>query len=386
LNPYQATYQGGWDVFVTKLSSFGNTLIYSTYLGGGDEDEGSGIAVDGSGYAYVTGFTHSTDFPTLNPYQTDQDYCDAFVTKLSSTGASLIYSTYLGGGSGDVGYAIAVDGSGYAYVTGMTLSSNFPILNPYQTTLQTYYDAFVTKLSSSGNSLIYSTYLGGGDYDAGRAIAVDGSGYAYVTGETWSSNFPTLNPYQTYPGDGGGNAFVTKLPSSCAGLIYSTYLGGGSNDAGQSIAVDGSGYAYVTGWTSSINFPTLNPYQTFQTSGGGGAFVTKLHAYPAMDVSDEMTPVSLPEKAALDQNYPNPFNPSTVIGFDLPKPSLVSLDIIDVLGRKVTTLINEHLTAGSKRVQWDGRDNTGAEVASGVYFYRLQIGDHVEVKKMVLLK
>ena len=104
------------------------------------------------------------------------------------------------------------------------------------------------------------------------------------------------------------------------------------------------------------------------------------------DVSDEMTSVSRPEKVALDQNYPNPFNPNTEIGFDLPKSSFVSLDIFDVLGRKVTTLIYEHLTAGSKRVQWDGRDNTGAEVASGVYFYRLRTGDHVEVRKMVMLK
>jgi peptidoglycan hydrolase-like amidase len=128
----------------------------------------------------------------------------------------------------------------------------------------------------------------------------------------------------------------------------------------------------------------------------GGYFTTegnKVSAYLARwtkqdpdDVSDEMTPVSLPEKPALDQNYPNPFNPNTEIGFDLPKPSFVSLDIYDALGRKVSALINERLTAGSKRVQWNGTDNTGAEVASGVYFYRLRTGDHVEVKKMVLLK
>ena len=129
----------------------------------------------------------------------------------------------------------------------------------------------------------------------------------------------------------------------------------------------------------------MNPFQD-AIKAANDAFVTKLYFDTRGDVSDEMTPVSLPEKPALNQNYPNPFNPSTEIGFDLPKSSFVSLDIYDVLGRKVTTLINEHLAAGSKRVQWDGRDNAGAEVASGVYFYRLRTGDQVEVKKMVLLK
>jgi hypothetical protein len=286
-NSFQ-TDQIGYDVFVTKLSGSGNSLIYSTYLGGGGGDYGLGIAVDGTGNAYVTGITMSTNFPTLNPYQTtfQGGNYDAFVTKLSSLGNSLIYSTYLGGGGDDSGFDIAVDGSGNAYVTGYTYSYNFPTVNPFQSTLHdgTFggSDAFVTKLSSFGNSLIYSTYLGGGDitgihaFDFGLGIAVDGSGYAYVTGYTECSNFPTLNPYQTY--QGGTDVFVTKLSNSGASLIYSTYLGGGSPDYGLGIAVDGSGNAYVTGWTGSTNFPTLNPFQS--TSHGGypdkDAFVTKL--------------------------------------------------------------------------------------------------------------
>ncbi|MCK4857459.1 MAG: SBBP repeat-containing protein, partial [candidate division Zixibacteria bacterium] len=168
------------------------TLVYSTYLGGGSDERGEAIAVDGSGNAYVTGYTFSSDFPTENPYQTNQggDY-DAFVTKLNSSGNSLIYSTYLGGGSGDHGYGIVVDGSGNAYVTGTTLSSDFPTQNPYQATNQGGWDVFLTKLSSSGNSLIYSTCLGGGNEDYGIGIVVDGSGNAYVTGYTYSSDFPT---------------------------------------------------------------------------------------------------------------------------------------------------------------------------------------------------
>ncbi len=281
-NPYQ-TDQAGTDVFVTKLSGSGNSLIYSTYLGGGDDDAGCGIAVDGNGCAYVTGSATSSNFPTLNPYQTtfQGGYDDAFVTKLSSSGNSLIYSTYLGGGDYDEGFGIAVDGSGNAYVTGVTQSTGFPTMNPYQTTFQGgYCDAFVTKFSSSGNSLIYSTYLGGEDGDYGFGIAVDGSDNAYVTGDTWSLDFPTSNAYQsTFQGADdyyGGDAFVTALSSSGNNLIYSTYLGGVGGDGGSGIAVDGNDNAYVTGMTTSSNFPTLNAYQVTFQGGYSDVFVTKI--------------------------------------------------------------------------------------------------------------
>jgi PKD repeat protein len=273
-NPYQMTFQGGlYDVFVTKLSSAGNSLIYSTYLGGGSKDIGNDVAVDANGNAYVTGVTTSINFPTLNPYQTGGG---VFVTKLSSSGSSLIYSTCLNGGSG---LGIAVDGSSNAYVTGFTQSSNFPTQNPYQATLQGSGDAFVTKLSSSGDSLVYSTYLGGSSFERGLGITVDGGGNAYVTGITSSPNFPTQNPFQGTP-SGGYDVFVTKLSSSGNSLIYSTYLGGGNYESGSHIAVDGSGNAYVAGYTLSSDFPTLNPYQaTYQGGGsefGGDAFVSKL--------------------------------------------------------------------------------------------------------------
>jgi hypothetical protein len=269
LNSYQ-TNQVDKDVFVAKLSSSGNSLVYSTYLGGNGHESGYDIAVDGSGAAYVTGYTTSADFPTLNPYQTDQGSWDAFVTKFSSAGNTLAYSTYLGGSAEDDGYGIGVDASGAAYVTGYTYSSDFPIANPYQIN-QVGNDVFVTKLSSSGNSLVYSTYLGGSGEEWGFDIAVDGSGAAYVTGYTASTNFPTFNPYQT--DQGWDDVFVTKLSSSGNNLAFSTYLGGSSSDQGDGIAVDGSGAAYVTGGTYSADFPTLNAYQTDQ--GDWDAFVIK---------------------------------------------------------------------------------------------------------------
>jgi hypothetical protein len=289
LNPYQATFQGGdWDIFVTKVSSSGNALIFSTYLGGGGDEEALAIALDNIGSAYVTGGTISSDFPTMNPYQTYQGGYDAFVTKFSSSGNSLIYSTYLGGGGEEEGKDIVIDGGGYAYVTGFTGSSDFPTVTPYQATLQGNADVFVTKLSISGNSLIYSTYIGGGDRDIGCGIAVNGSGFAYVTGWTTSSDFPTSNPYQS-TSQGGLDVFATKLGSSGNSLIYSTYLGGADYDLGNGNAVDGNGNAYVTGWTGSSDFPTLDPYQADQTSYD--AFVTKLHfnAAPVVTPLQDLT-------------------------------------------------------------------------------------------------
>ena len=292
-NGYQETFQGGpCDVYVTKLSSAGNSLIYSTYLGGSDTDEGHDIAVDGNGSAYVVGSITSTDFPTVNWYQTNQDEFDGFVTKLSVDGNSLIYSTYLGGSYIDYARAVAVDTSGAAYVTGMTVSADFPTEGGYQTD-QGSTDAFVTKLSAAGNSLVYGTYLGGSSSDQGGDICVDGSGSAFVTGSTSSTDFPIQSAYQTH--QNGTDVFVTRLNTAGDSLIYSTYLGGDGGEFCHGIALDASGAAYVTGHTSSDDFPTENGYQqTFQGEAYDG-FVAKF-AFDwigAVDYSAGSMPVSI---------------------------------------------------------------------------------------------
>jgi hypothetical protein len=284
LNQYQ-TNKPQYDVFVTKLDptqSGTASLLYSTYLGGGSHEYGCGIAVDDYGNIYVTGDTYSTDFPTLNQYQSDpgDGLSNVFVSKLDSTQsgtASLLYSTYLGGGSYEIGYGIAVDGNGHIYVTGYTESTDFPTLNEYQKK-QSISDGFVTKLDptkSGADSLLYSTYLGGASSDRGFGIVLDDNGNAYVTGYTRSTDFPTLNHYQTY--QGGTDVFVTQLDPGQSGadsLLYSTYLGGGGNDMGNGIARDGNGHIYVAGNTLSSDFPTLNEYQKKQSYHDG--FVTKL--------------------------------------------------------------------------------------------------------------
>jgi hypothetical protein len=270
----------GFDAFVAKLNASGSALVYSTYLGGSGGDGGSGIAVDSAGNVYVTGGTSSTDFPvTPGAFQTTYGgNGDAFVSKINATGSALVYSTYLGGSGiyGDSGSSIAVDSSGNAYVIGVTSSTDFPTMNPFQPAFGGSLEAFVTKINPTGSALVYSTYLGGSGEDAGNGIAVDSAGNAYVTGLTRSINFPTMNPLQpTYRGR--DDAFVTKLNPSGSALVYSTYLGGTKQDYGGTIAVDSLGNAYVTGVTSSTDFPTMNPFQP--TLGGfyGNAFVTKLN-------------------------------------------------------------------------------------------------------------
>jgi hypothetical protein len=277
---FQTTSGGGLDAFVTKLNPTGTALIYSTYLGGSDFDRGSGIAVDPSGNAYLTGSTNSTDFPTTaGAFQTAFGGSqDGFVTKLNPTGTALIYSTYLGGSDLDLGSGIAVDSSGNASLTGLTNSTNFPTTaGAFQTTSGGGLDAFVTKLNPTGTALIYSTYLGGSGTDNGNGIALDSSGNASLTGFTDSTDFPTTaGAFQTTLG-GSGDAFVTKLNPTGTALIYSTYLGGSGDDEGSGIAVDSAGNAYLTGLTASTNFPTTPG--AFQTTFGGGfdAYMTKLN-------------------------------------------------------------------------------------------------------------
>ncbi|HET9401208.1 MAG TPA: SBBP repeat-containing protein [Candidatus Acidoferrales bacterium] len=300
-NSIQAAFAGGGDdVFVAKLNPTGNALIYSTYLGGGNSDFAGGIAVDSAGNAYVAGTTASLNFPTHNPIQAagggtcgtapNTFACgDAFIAKLDSTGSTLVYSTYLGGGGDDQGAGVALDSGGNAYVVGSTSSLNFPTANALQSVPgagtcgsapNTFpcYDAFVTKLNAAGSALVYSTYLGGNGDETGSAIAVDSTGSAYVTGTTFSPNFPTSHPLQAVFAGGDGDAFVAKLSAAGSSLVYSTYLGGTADDSGRGIAVDSSGNAYVTGGTDSHDFMTVNPYQAAFGGGPSDVFFAKLNS------------------------------------------------------------------------------------------------------------
>ncbi len=275
-----AHYGGGAsDGFVTELNSAGNSLVYSTYLGGSGTDIGYGIAVNGSG-ATVTGSTSSANFPITTAacaVCTGGGTSDAFVTQVNLTGTALAYSTYLGGAGEDVGYGIALDSRSNAYITGYTKSANFPTLSAAQPTIGVDYDAFVTAINPTGTALLYSTFLGGSDQDYGIGIAVDSGKNAYMVGSTSSSNYPfTSGVLQTASG-GEYDVIVTKLTPGGA-LSYSTFVGSSGDDYGLAIAVDSLGNAYIAGDTASTNFPTTFDALQNTTTGPFNIFVAQINS------------------------------------------------------------------------------------------------------------
>jgi hypothetical protein len=295
VSPFQASLgaPGAINSFVAKLNAAGSALMYSTYLGGSSRDFLAAMAIDSAGEVFVVGHTYSSDYPLASPFQATFHGAgdggtiepDAFLTKLNATGTALVYSTYLGGSSLEYANGVAVDSAGEAFVVGGTSSTDFPTASPLQATLSGTEDAFVTKFNVAGSALMYSTYLGGSDFDIGSAIALDSAGEAFVGGTTQSTNFPTVSPFQAAFGGGAQDAYISKFNATGSALVYSTYLGGSSNDVSAAIAVDSLGEAVVVGHTASTNFPTalaIQPAFGGDSSpvdvGGGDAFVTMLTA------------------------------------------------------------------------------------------------------------
>ncbi|HKC88536.1 MAG TPA: SBBP repeat-containing protein, partial [Blastocatellia bacterium] len=264
----------GSDAFAAKVNTSGSAFVWLTYLGGADNDDARGVTVDKDGAAYITGVTSSLNFPTAAPFQAASGGgSDAFVTKIDPAGSALVFSTYFGGLSADLGQGIAVNDARQVFITGSTLSLNLPVKNALQPSIGGSSDAFVAKFNAAGSALEYSTWLGGTGNDSGGAIAVDGAGNAYVTGNTASVNFPLADAPQTQLR--GTDAFVAKLNPGGSALVYSTFLGGAGSEVGNAIAVDSAGNAYVVGNTGSQDFPLVNPLRP-ALSGGVDAFIAKL--------------------------------------------------------------------------------------------------------------
>jgi hypothetical protein len=283
-------------------------LVYSTYLGGSGDDQASGIAIDSVGNVYVAGSTDSTDFPLATPGSLSGGNPHVFIAKLDATGSNLIYADYLGGNGQDYGYALALDATNNVYVTGSTASSNFPTVNAFQGTYPGSSNAFLTKISADGSSLLYSTYFGGNSSDVPSAVAVDAAGDMIIAGYTYSTNLPVANAYQSsvsanLGGMYGNYGFLTKFSPDGSSLVYSTYFGGGSNvplncggtpcwtppaSAIAGMALDTTGNAYVTGTTNTYDFPvTAGSYQTtnsLQQSGQVG-FVSKFSSLGSLQYS-----------------------------------------------------------------------------------------------------
>jgi hypothetical protein len=265
------------DAFVMKLDPTGTRTLYLTFLGGSAYDSARAIAVDSEGNAYVAGITNSTNFPVVGALQgSSGGPPDAFVVKLNASG-QIVYSTYLGGSGADYGFGIAIDSTGAAYVSGQTTSINLPTTSG---TSQSRFggglsDCFIAKLSASGNALAYMTFLGGSGLDVCTAVAVDGSGNVTVAGTTSSHDFPLVSALQITL-MGSSDAFIAGLNPAGSAFLFSTYLGGNSVDAANSVALDSSNNIYVAGATASTDFPaTPGAFQLAQ-KGMYNAFVCKL--------------------------------------------------------------------------------------------------------------
>jgi len=281
LNALQPLYGGGdHDVFVSKFTSNGSAIVYSTYIGGSGDDRANAIQVCPDGGICIVGYTTSTNFPVTNAYQAVHSAGeDAFVTRVSASGTSLVYSTYLGGSGNDSGTAASVGPDGALFVAGNTTSANFPITNAYQTASAGGTDFFVSRLSPGGSNLQYSTYLGGsGASDLLEDIAVDPQECVHIVGHTDSSDFPTSAPLQSAHAGGTYDAVVSCLSSNGDSLLYSTFLGGSASDRGMDISLDRETNAYVTGYTRSTNFPTRGPFMPSLSGAYDSAFLSKLSA------------------------------------------------------------------------------------------------------------
>jgi len=377
-------YQGGSDCFVTHLNNTGSQLLFSSYLGGSGNDEAYGIVSNDGGIVTVTGYTSSNNFPhSSNAFQTTlHGTQNVFIARLNLNSSTLVYGTYLGGAGNDIGNGIINVDSGEVVVIGNTSSSNFPTTTG---ALDTTYngglysgDCFVTRLNDTGTRLVYSTYLGGSGSEYGGGIVRNGSNGVIITGLTNSTNFPTTAGAFSDSMRGIHNCFITNLNSTGSQLRYSTYFGGTGNDAGSKAVSDGNGGVILTGGTGSADFPITHASYDTSFNGASDCFVSHL----AFDSSDVATiKGELLYEYSLRQNYPNPFNSFTTIEYSLPKYSTVKLELYDLLGRRISTLINSPQNAGVHHVRFDGKN-----LASGEYFYRLSAGDFQETKKLLLLK
>jgi hypothetical protein len=321
VNAIQPTYGGGSrDAFVTEINAAGSALVYSTYLGGSGQDEAFGIAADSAGNAYVTGYTRSTNFPTANAIQgTLRGGEDAFVTKLSTGGSAFVYSTYLGGSGSveDEGVGIAADSAGNTYVTGVTGATDFPVVNaiqPYLDNISGVGDAFVTKINGGGSALVYSTYLGGSNNDAGTGIAVDSAGSAYVAGWTASKNFPVtaFAFQQSSKKQGYSDAFVAKIGETYVNVSPSnlSFIAQvvGTKSARKRVTFTNTGTGVLT--INQIYFTGANPGDFAETNTCGSAVA----AGASCTISITFTPAAPgPRQAALQIRDSDLGSPQTIL-------------------------------------------------------------------------
>jgi hypothetical protein len=399
---YQSTRAGGDDLtsdgFVARLNTNGANgyeLNYATYLGGDRDDIPSRLAVGADGAAWITGFTNSFNFPMeaalwsnfSGPVRDGEG--DVFISRLSENGSSLDFSTYIGGKENDQSTGIALDSEGDVYLTGWTASPDFPTTaGAYQKDRQGARDRFVAKLANTSGSwqLEYATRFGSTGSTMGAAgLSVDETGGVWIAGSTNSAFLPTRNAlYPNYNG-GDADAFIAHFDATGSILDFATYLGGSGAEVISGLAL-GANTLCVIGNTGSPDFPTQNALRAnFDGPPAAGVnttscFVSCFETSGLVSV-EEKDRSNIPLAFALYQNYPNPFNPRTTIRFDVKAATKVELTIYDILGRRSSVLVDQNYEPGRYETHFDSRS-----FASGVYFYKIKMGDFIAVRKMVMLR
>ncbi len=372
--------------FVCKFSRDGSKLEYATYFGGPTKGpQINAFAVDRTGNAYIGGGYAAEDFPlTANCYSADPlippNY--QFLSKINPSGSQLVYSTFLA----LIPNVIAVDDSENVCI-GYN-SQRFPV-TPGAYNRDIFQEYGICKFSFEGNSVVFSTRtfgykdpFPGWDFDM-HGIAVDSSGKVYLVGNNAGKVTLPTTPDAFDGSFNGGNSDIYFCVFDAAGskLLYATYFGGSGEDYCSDLKVTGSGDVYLTGFTTSRDFPTTEGALSRTLKGGSDSFVCKF--------SFDSTPVHVedtPRAFHLFPAHPNPFNPSTTISFTLPAPSRAELAVYSITGQRVRTLISGSLTMGKHTAVWDGRDDSGKPVSSGVYLSRLTAGKQTATGRMVLVK
>ncbi len=375
---------GNFDVFFAKYASDG-ALVWANSIGNTNEDKGEGIAVDGNGNAYITGFFIATvDFdpgPGIANLNSAGSY-DVFLAKYASDG-TLVWANNIGGTDNDRGRAITVDGSGNSYITGYFQGTVDFDPGPGTTNLTSSagnYDVYFAKYASDG-TFIWANSIFNIFYDRGLSIAVDGDGNSYIIGKFINTvDFDPRTGIANLTSAGGADIYFAKYASDGT-FIWANGIGGNGADYGWDISVDGSGNTYITGdYNGKADFDPGPGIANYSSNGGRNVFVAKYGPDGVFTDVDEID-YNIPKELELSQNYPNPFNPSTKISWQSPVSSHQTIKVYDVLGNEVATLVNEYREAGSHELIFDASNLT-----SGIYFYQLQAGNFLQTKKMILIK
>lgn len=402
---FDRTRAGGTDAFASRVSRDLTTLLASTFLGGTYDEYAPGLLWDPRGYLYLTGVTNTYGFPTT-PGAYDRQVnssgsdVDVFISRFSGDLTTLSASTFIGGTKTDFAYRLALGTTGDIFVTGHVQSTDYPTTpSAYDRTYNSppgdYDDVFVSRLSADLSELQASTYLGGGGWDWGLTLASDGDGHLIVGGETQSSDFPTTPGAfeEAMPGaPPDQNGFLSKLDEDLTTLEASTYVGGSGNDLVSRVVTDAQGNILASGGSGSLDFPMApDSYDTSFAGGanrwGGDVVLLRLDALlTAGAFASGIDPRAGERSGCRLDIAPNPVGTAASIGYILPSAGRVALAVFDAGGRRVVTLAEGMMGPGTYGRLWNGRDDAGRELGSGVYFVRLTAGRSAETARIVVVR